>query len=110
MESALTAFYGRLSPETIYQRFFMLMAQLPPDWAHALATVDHERRMAIVAVDRNNQLIAVARYDYNEESGEAEVAIVIRNEASHKRSVHPHLATRRGLHLLSLDKSPPHSR
>ena len=79
-ESELTALYDRLSPETAYQRFFTIMARLPPSWAHILANVDYERRMAIVAVGPDNELIAVARYEYDEAANEAEIAIVVQDQ------------------------------
>ena len=78
-EPELSALYARLSPETAYQRFFAVMARLPPDWAPILANVDHERRMALAAVNSDNRLIAVARYDGDERSGEAEIAIVVQD-------------------------------
>ena len=76
-ESALTALYERLSPESSYQRFFTVMRRLPPDWAHILANVDYDRRMAIVALGPAGELIGVARYVYDERAQEAEIAIVI---------------------------------
>ena len=76
-ESALTALYERLSPQTAYQRFFTVMRRLPPNWAHILANVDYDRRMAIVALGPDGELIGVARYVYDERSHEAEIAIVI---------------------------------
>jgi acetyltransferase len=76
-ESALTALYERLSPESSYQRFFTVMRRLPPDWAHILASVDYDRRMAIVALGPSGELIGVARYVYDERAQEAEIAIVI---------------------------------
>ena len=76
-ESALTALYERLSPETSYQRFFTVMRRLPPDWAHILANVDYDRRMAIVALGPAGELIGVARYVFDERAQEAEIAIVI---------------------------------
>jgi acetyltransferase len=76
-EAALTALYERLSPQTAYQRFFTAMRRLPPDWAHILANVDYDRRMAIVAVDPAGELIGVARYMYDQRADEAEIAIVI---------------------------------
>jgi acetyltransferase len=53
------------------------MRRLPPDWAHILATIDFDRRMAIVAVGPENELIGVARYAYEELTQEAEIAIVV---------------------------------
>ena len=78
-ETELTTFYARLSPETAYQRFFAVMARLPPAWARVLANVDYEKRMAIVAADPQGQLIAVARYDYDEATKEAEIALVVQD-------------------------------
>jgi RimJ/RimL family protein N-acetyltransferase len=84
-EPELTALYARLSPETAYQRFFTVMARLPPSWAHTFANVDYERRMAIVAVTPDDKLIAVARYDLDEASNEAEIAIVVQDQWQGKR-------------------------
>jgi RimJ/RimL family protein N-acetyltransferase len=78
-EVALTALYNRLSPETAYQRFFAVMRRLPPDWAHILANVDYDRRMAIVAVDAAGVLIGVARYAHDAASDSAEIALVVQD-------------------------------
>jgi len=79
-EAELTALYARLSPETAYQRFFTVMRRLPPAWAHILASVDYDRRMAIVALGPGDALIGVARYAYDEKAGEAEIAIVVQDQ------------------------------
>ncbi|MBI3030334.1 MAG: GNAT family N-acetyltransferase [Candidatus Rokubacteria bacterium] len=79
-ESELTALYARLSPETAYQRFFTVMARLPPDWARILANVDYDKRMAIVAVAPGGQVIAVARYDHDDQAKEAEIALVVQDD------------------------------
>ena len=76
-EAALTALYEGLSPQASYQRFFTVMRRLPPDWAHILATVDYDRKMAIVALGPENELIGVARYAYEERTQEAEIAVVV---------------------------------
>jgi acetyltransferase len=76
-EPALTALYERLSPQTAYQRFFTVMRRLPPDWAHILANVDYDRRMAIAAIGPGDELIGVARYAHDQRADEAEIAIVI---------------------------------
>lgn len=76
-ESALSALYERLSPQTAYQRFFTVMRRLPPNWAHILANVDYDRQMAIVATDPEGALIGVARYAYDARTDEAEIAIVV---------------------------------
>lgn len=76
---ALTALYDRLSPESAYQRFFTVMRRLPPDWARILASVDHDRRAAIVAVAPGDQLVGVARYGCEPGSDEAEIALVVQD-------------------------------
>jgi GNAT superfamily N-acetyltransferase len=42
-----------------------------------LCAVDHDRRDALVAVDPDGEIVAVARYDRLGESDEAEVAVVV---------------------------------
>ena len=72
--------YDRLSLTTTYQRFFTVMRRLPADWAHEFATVDYERRLALVAerpTDHGPELIGVARYEPSEESDAAEIALVV---------------------------------
>ena len=74
---ALTQLYGRLSPESAYQRFFAVMRRLPPDWARILADVDDDRRAAIVAAGPGGELLGVARYGAEPGADEAEVAVVV---------------------------------
>jgi RimJ/RimL family protein N-acetyltransferase len=78
-ESELMALHARLSRETAYQRFLTVMPRLAPDWAHKLANVDYDRRMAILAFAPDGELIAVARYAYDEAAREAEVAFVVQD-------------------------------
>jgi acetyltransferase len=78
-EPALTALYARLSPHTAYQRFFTVMRRLPPEWAHVLANVDYDRRMAFVALAPGDELIAVARYACDADADDAEIAVVVQD-------------------------------
>ncbi len=81
-EPRLTTLYGRLSPDTAYQRFFAVMKQLPPTWAHHFAHVDYRRRMALVAersLEWRPELIGVARYEPSDDERTAEVALVVQD-------------------------------
>ena len=79
----LSALHARLSPESRYFRFFSARAELPPEEAQQLATVDYRTQMAIVALPVNQAepsiIIGVARYAVADlaKPDEADVAIVV---------------------------------
>ncbi|HZP38674.1 MAG TPA: GNAT family N-acetyltransferase [Methylomirabilota bacterium] len=80
--SRLIAAYERLSRYTAYQRFFAVMKRLPPDWAHLLAHVDYQRRLALLAEagpPENPELIGVARYEPTDRDDTVEIALVIQD-------------------------------
>jgi GNAT superfamily N-acetyltransferase len=71
-----------LSQHTAYQRFFSAMRRLPTDWAHLLANVDYERRLALLAElgpQEAPELIGVARYEPTDRPDTAEIAFVIQD-------------------------------
>src|SRR5262249_60762922 len=56
--------------------------RLPPDWARVLATVDYQRRLALVVEAPSGEpreLIAVGRYDALDEPDTVEVAFVVQD-------------------------------
>jgi RimJ/RimL family protein N-acetyltransferase len=77
-EPRLMALCRRLSPGTVYQRFFSV-GRLLPEEAHAVANVDYRLRMAVVAeVDDGPELalVGVARYGPSDE-GTADIGLVV---------------------------------
>jgi acyl-CoA synthetase (NDP forming)/RimJ/RimL family protein N-acetyltransferase len=72
----LRAFHGRLSPDTVYNRFFTLLRALPARDVERFTTVDHDDRVAVVAL-LQGQIVGVCRYDRRPGTAEAEVAIVV---------------------------------
>ena len=77
-EPRLMALCRRLSPRTVYQRFFSFRRLLPEE-AHAFANVDYRQRMAVVAeVDDGPEpeLVGVARYGPSDE-GTADIGLVV---------------------------------
>ncbi len=77
-ERRLMALCRRLSPRTLYQRFFSFRRLLPEE-AHAFANVDYQRRMAVVAeVDdgQEPELVGVARYGLSDD-GPADIGLVV---------------------------------
>lgn len=78
-EPRLMALCGRLSPRTVYERFFSFRRLLPEE-AHACANVDYRQRMAVVAeVDdgQEPELIGVARYGPSDEGATADIGLVV---------------------------------
>jgi acetyltransferase len=63
--------------ETLLNRFFTTAPQLSPKRLHYLAEVDYDSRLALVALDEDEEGIAVARYEGHPGSDNAEVAVVV---------------------------------
>jgi GNAT superfamily N-acetyltransferase len=78
----------RLSPRSIYFRFFAPIKRLPWSALLWLANVDHCRRDALVALD-GDEIVAVARYDQLRDSDEsetldAELAVTVEDRWQHR--------------------------
>src|SRR4249920_1891506 len=58
----LRGLHGRLSPQSIYFRFFSPIPKLPEPQLHRLVEVDYRDRFALVA-ELDGQVVAVVRYD-----------------------------------------------
>ncbi|QBR90931.1 bifunctional GNAT family N-acetyltransferase/acetate--CoA ligase family protein [Nocardioides euryhalodurans] len=71
----LVDFYGRVSDESKYYRFFSPMPTLSDKDVHRFVNVDHVERVALVML-LGGQMIAVGRYDVVQ-PGEAEVAFLV---------------------------------
>jgi acyl-CoA synthetase (NDP forming)/GNAT superfamily N-acetyltransferase len=76
---ALRVFHARLSPETVYFRYFAPHPELSAEEISHLTNVDHHDRVALV-VQRRGEIIGVGRYDRVDEES-AEVAFVILDDA-----------------------------
>ena len=74
----LRTFHLRLSPETIYRRFFAPYPELTDADVTRFTTVDHDDRVALVATVRG-EIIGVGRYD-RIDPRDAEVAFTIRDD------------------------------
>lgn len=88
----LARLFDRLSPMSVYRRFFSPIHKPPRSALLWLASVDHQRREALVALD-GDEIVAVARYDGRPGTGEAEVALTVEDAWQH-RGVGKRLARR----------------
>jgi GNAT superfamily N-acetyltransferase len=86
-EPRLVELFHRLSPRTVYQRFFRAYDRLPDHWYHRFAHVDYRTRLALVAEQQKAGgplLHAVARYEPGEADGTTEVALVVEDAWQHR--------------------------
>ena len=86
-EPRLVELFHRLSPRTVYQRFFRAYDRLPDHWYHRFAHVDYRTRLALVAEQQEAGgplLHAVARYEPGEAAGTTEIAIVVADAWQHR--------------------------
>jgi GNAT superfamily N-acetyltransferase len=75
--------FFRLSPTTVYRRFFSPIHEPSPKMLRWLSDVDHDRREALVALD-GDEIVAVARYDGRPGSKEAEIAVTVEDAWQHR--------------------------
>ncbi|HTR20274.1 MAG TPA: GNAT family N-acetyltransferase [Gemmatimonadales bacterium] len=84
-QQRLSEFHRRLSPESVYFRFFEIKQELSPKDLRYLTELDFDRRVALVATlapAPDAPLVGVARYDVLPETGlvkkgRAELGIVV---------------------------------
>jgi RimJ/RimL family protein N-acetyltransferase len=74
--------FTRLSRESVRFRFFSPINRLPRPAMLRLATVDHRRREALVAL-HEGEIVAVARYDAIDDI-EAEIAVTVVDAWQHR--------------------------
>jgi GNAT superfamily N-acetyltransferase len=79
----LRRMFHRLSPTTVYRRFFSPIVRPRESVLHHLATVDHDRREAVVALD-GDEIVGVARYDASGVAGQAEIAVTVEDAWQHR--------------------------
>jgi predicted N-acetyltransferase YhbS len=68
--------FDRLSPETVYRRFFAPVARLQTRMLERLVNVDYHDRLALVA-EIGGEVAGVARYDRLGGGEEAEAAVIV---------------------------------
>jgi RimJ/RimL family protein N-acetyltransferase len=80
----LERMFGRLSPETIYKRFFSPLPRLPAWLLRMLTDVDHDCREVLVAIV-DDEVVAEARYARDAaDPTTAEVAVMVEDGWQHR--------------------------
>src|SRR5581483_5168000 len=83
--AALARFHERLSPQSVYLRYFSPHPHLSDAELEYLTTLDYRLRMALVA-ELGDEIIGVARYEGREGRTNAEVAFLI-DDHHHGRGI-----------------------
>jgi len=85
LAAALVRFHESLSPATTRSRFFMAHPHLMVTEVTRFTEVDHDDREALVVLDGDRELVAVARFDrLAPGSAVAEVAFVVADSWQHR--------------------------
>jgi GNAT superfamily N-acetyltransferase len=79
----LRRMFFRLSPTTVYRRFFSPIVRPRESVLHHLTAVDHDHREALVALD-GDEVVGVARYDSTKTPHEAEIAVTVEDAWQHR--------------------------
>ncbi len=79
----LVAFHSRLSPDSIYWRYFVAHPLLSDREVSHLTQVDYLDRLALVVMD-GDEIVAIGRYDRLPSTTEAEVAFLVRDDFQHR--------------------------
>lgn len=79
----LVDLFNKLSPESRYLRFLRHMDSLPDHILHRLTHVNYTSEFAIMAVireDGRDAIIGVGRYAYDQNLGETDLAVAVRDD------------------------------
>ena len=80
----LRRLWDRLSPETVYRRFFTLYPALPSAVLEHLLAADHRDHDGLVALD-GDEIVAVARWDRTpSDGGRAELSVMVEDAWQHR--------------------------
>jgi GNAT superfamily N-acetyltransferase len=79
----LMEFHQRLSPQSVYRRFFFMHLKLSVAETERFTHVDYVDRLALVA-EHAGRLVAVGRYERLPGRADAEVAFVVADEFQHQ--------------------------
>jgi len=76
--------FQRLSPESIYRRFFTLFPAPPPNVVRHLTALDHSDHEALAVLD-GGEIVALASWDrLAHASAEAEIAVLVEDGWQHR--------------------------
>jgi RimJ/RimL family protein N-acetyltransferase len=79
----LAELHSRLSPDSVYRRYFGVKPVLGPAEIRRFTTIAEEWRFALVGVRSSGQLAGVARYEGQAGHSDAEIALIVDDALHH---------------------------
>jgi GNAT superfamily N-acetyltransferase len=79
----LAGLHGRLSPDSIYRRYFGFKSELSPAEIRRFTGIAEEWRFTLVGVRSTGQLAGVARYEGQAGRTDAEIALIVDDALHH---------------------------
>lgn len=82
-EDMMRELFYKLSPDTLYHRFFSQLKSMPHRKLREFVNIDYQNDMALVGVtkeDEHEMIVAVGRYSLDSSSNAAEVAFVVKDD------------------------------
>jgi GNAT superfamily N-acetyltransferase len=79
-EEALQDLFYRLTDESTYRRFMTFKKAHPREEMQALVNLDYEQSVGVLAVDGDDQIVGMARYDVDPKTNLGDIAFVVRDE------------------------------
>lgn len=79
----LAALHTRLSSDSVYRRYFGVKHHLSPAEVRRFTSIDKEWRFALAGLRHTGQLVAVARYEGERDSTDAEIALIVDDALQH---------------------------
>ncbi len=89
----LAELHARLTPDSVYRRYFGFKPGLSPAEIRRFTGIDEEWRFALVGVRSTGQLAGVARYEGQAGRADAEIALIV-DDALHHRGLGTRLLQR----------------
>jgi GNAT superfamily N-acetyltransferase len=89
----LAGLHARLSPDSIYRRYFGFKSMLSPAEILRFTGISEEWRFALVGVRSTGELAGVARYEGQASGTDAEIALIV-DDALHHRGLGSRLLQR----------------
>lgn len=79
-EEALQDLFYQLSDQSTYRRFMSFKKDHPHQEMQELVNLDYEQSVGFVAVDAEDQIVGMARYDIDPKNNLGDIAFVVRDE------------------------------